>query len=103
MNIEKIYNEFLDSDEAVDAEVTSSGVMLSKEDCLTLMRMAVKSESISGVSERFSIGQMVEANGHEFKVVEDTGGNNVLISSNRSIKDKDYNDWWIPRENLNAI
>tara|TARA_R110000796_G_C14211138_1_gene393280 strand:- start:241 stop:465 length:225 start_codon:yes stop_codon:yes gene_type:complete len=41
MNIEEIYNEFIESNEAVDAEVTSSGVMLSKEDCLTLMSIAV--------------------------------------------------------------
>ena len=52
-------------------------------------------------SNRFDIGQMVEANGHEFRVVEDTGDNNVLISNNRSIKDSDYNDWWIPRNLLN--
>lgn len=39
---EKIFRDFIQNDEALNAEVTSSGVMLSEEDCLTLMDRAVK-------------------------------------------------------------
>lgn len=35
--LKQIFRDFIQNDEAVDAEVTSSGVMLSEEDCLTLM------------------------------------------------------------------
>jgi hypothetical protein len=41
IDTKKIFRDFIQNDEALDAEVTSSGVMLSEEDCLTLMDRVV--------------------------------------------------------------
>jgi len=46
IDTKQIFRDFLQNDEAVDAEVTSCGVMLSEEDCLTLMDRVVKKLTI---------------------------------------------------------
>ena len=45
-DLKTIFRSFIQNDEAIDAEVTSSGVMLSEEDCLTLMDRAANQRVI---------------------------------------------------------
>ncbi len=53
--------------------------------------------------ELFSVLQVVEWDGLDYWVVEDNGGDRVLIANATHIEHPDYNDWWVDRDKLNAI
>ena len=51
-------------------------------------------------TERFSIGQMVQWGGLRYWVMEDGGGDRVLIANSERADHPEYNDWWVPRGGL---
>jgi hypothetical protein len=63
----------------------------------------VKLFSIPVVIERFSLMQIVEWGGMKYWVIEDNGGDKVLVANSDKTTHPEYNDWWVNRVELNAL
>lgn len=71
---------------------------------LQLNTKIVKNNDISPVViKRFCNEQPVEWHGIRYWVGEDNGEDKVLITNGRKQQDSEYNDWWVNRNELNAL
>ena len=53
--------------------------------------------------KQFPFLQKVEWDWSEYWVIEDNGGYEVLVANTPETTHSEYNDWWVNREELNAI
>ena len=63
----------------------------------------VKKLAIPVVIGRFCTGQQVEWGELKYWVVEDNGEDKVLVANSKTKHHHEYNDWWVNRDELNAL
>lgn len=70
---------------------------------LNYAQSLVKNLTIPVVIGRFCKDQQVEWNDLKYWVVEDNGEDKVLVANSKTQQHHEYNDWWVNRDELNAL